>query len=116
MSNTVESFREHREQMNKRILAGENKIIKRIFNLDTNAYREGALPEVTKEMLGLATSMVLKCDDCVYYHLERCYKLGVLKAQIFEVFSVASLVGGTIIIPHLRKAVAFWESLEQENP
>lgn len=111
----VKEFQQYRQQMNERILEGDNKVIKRIFNLDTNTYKDGELPEVTKEMIGLATSMVLKCDDCVFYHLQRCYELGVTKCQVFEVFSIANLVGGTIIIPHLRKAVEFWESLEKNS-
>lgn len=115
MSEKVKQFREYREKMNDRIFSENNKVIKRLFNLDTNAYKEGVLPVVTKEMIGLATSMVLKCDDCVNYHLQRCYELGVSKEQIFEVFSVANLVGGTIIIPHLRKALEFWEALESES-
>jgi len=115
MTEKVKQFRDYREKMNDRILSENNKVIKRIFNLDTNAYMEGTLPVVTKEMIGLATSMVLKCDDCVYYHLQKCYELGVTREQVFEVFSIANLVGGTIIIPHLRKAVEFWDALEAEN-
>lgn len=111
----IQDFQEYRRKMDDRILEGDNKVIKRIFNLDTNAYKDGELPEVTKEMIGLATSMVLKCDDCVFYHLQRCYELGVTKKQIFEVFSIANLVGGTIIIPHLRKAVDFWDKLEEQS-
>ncbi len=113
MEDQIKEFSEYRQRMNDRILAGDNKVIKRIFNLDTNAYKEGALPEATKEMIGLAASMVLKCDDCVYYHLQKCHELGVSRDQVFEVFSLANLVGGTIIIPHLRKAVEFWENLEK---
>ena len=112
---SIQDFQEYRRKMDDRILKGDNKVIKRIFNLDTNAYKDGELPEVTKEMIGLATSMVLKCDDCVFYHLQRCYELGVTKKQIFEVFSIANLVGGTIIIPHLRKAVDFWDKLEEQS-
>lgn len=113
MSDKVKEFQEYRNEMNERILGANNKVIKRIFNLDTNAYLEGELPVETKEMIGLATSMVLKCDDCVFYHLQKCHELGITKAQIFEVFSIANLVGGTIVIPHLRKAVEFWDSLEE---
>jgi AhpD family alkylhydroperoxidase len=115
MSDKVKDFQEYRSEMNERILGANNKVIKRIFNLDTNAYMEGELPVETKEMIGLATSMVLKCDDCVFYHLQKCHELGITKAQIFEVFSIANLVGGTIVIPHLRKAVEFWDSLEEAS-
>ncbi|MGM0648579.1 MAG: carboxymuconolactone decarboxylase family protein [Bacteroidota bacterium] len=115
MQDPVKEFNEYRDKMNQRILEADNKVLKRIFNLDTNAYLPGELSVVTKEMIGLATSMVLKCDDCVYYHLQKCYELGVSKNQIFEVFSIANLVGGTIVIPHLRKAVEFWDALENNN-
>lgn len=114
MSDKLKEFQEYRSEMNERILGADNKVIKRIFNLDTNAYMDGKLPVKTKEMIGLATSMVLKCDDCVFYHLQKCYELGITKAQIFEVFSIANLVGGTIVIPHLRKAVEFWDMLEED--
>ena len=101
--------------MNEKILAADNKVIKRIFNLDTNTYAEGALDTKTKELLGLVASMVLRCDDCVKYHVEKCYDLGFSKEEIFEAFSVANLVGGTIVIPHLRRAVEFWEDLEEHK-
>ncbi|ALO14935.1 alkylhydroperoxidase AhpD family core domain protein [Salinivirga cyanobacteriivorans] len=114
MSETLKHYREYRQEMNERILAGNNKVIKRIFNLDTNTYMEGALDTRTKEMLGLVSSMVLRCDDCIRYHVEQCHKLGVSKAELFEIFSVANVVGGTIVIPHLRRAVEFWDELEAE--
>ena len=98
--------------MNDRIMDADNLVIKRLFNLDTNAYAEGALPVKTKEMLGLVASMVLRCDDCIKYHVEKCHENGVTKTEIFEVFAVANIVGGTIVIPHLRRAVEFWEQLE----
>lgn len=101
--------------MNESILDSDNKVLKRIFNLDTNAYAEGAVDVKTKEMLGLACSMVLRCDDCVRYHLENCYKLELSKEQVFEVFAIANLIGGTIVIPHLRRAVEFWEALEGKD-
>lgn len=108
----VKSFREYREMMNKRLLASDNKIIKRIFNLDTNTYVDGALTAREKEMLGLVASMVLRCDDCIKYHLEKCYELRLSKEQILEIFAVANLVGGTIVIPHTRRALEYWEDLE----
>lgn len=92
-------------------MAADNLVLKRLFNLDTNTYAEGALPVKTKEMLGLVSSMVLRCDDCVKYHLEKCYENGVTTPEIFEVFAVANIVGGTIVIPHTRRAVEYWEEL-----
>ncbi len=112
MSKNVKEFREYREEMNKRLLATDSKIIKRIFNLDTNTYIDGALSLREKEMLGLVASMVLRCDDCVKYHLEQCFKLAITKSQVMEIFGVANLIGGTIVIPHTRRALEFWEELE----
>jgi AhpD family alkylhydroperoxidase len=109
MSKSEKEFNEYRERMNERIMAADNLVIKRLFNLDTNAYMEGALNVKTKEMLGLVASMVLRCDDCIKYHVGRCREEGITKEEIFEVFSVASIVGGTIVIPHLRRAVEYWE-------
>ena len=112
MSTIVKDFNDYRTKMNAKILNDNNKVIKRIFNLDTNTYADGVLDMKTKELLGLVASAVLRCDDCVKYHLETSYKLGVSKAEMMETMSVATLVGGTIVIPHLRKAVEFWEALE----
>lgn len=110
----VKEFNEYRIKMNEKILAQDNKVLKRFFNLDTNAYQEGALPTKTKELLGLVASMVLRCDDCIKYHIGTCYELGVTKEEVFEVFSIANLVGGSICIPHTRRAVEYWEALETE--
>jgi len=112
MSKKIQEFREYRKEMNKRLLAADNKIIKRIFNLDTNTYVDGALTAREKELMGLVASMVLRCDDCIKYHLETCYELKLSKDQIMEVFAVANLVGGTIVIPHTRRALEYWEELE----
>lgn len=112
MKNKVEEFNEYRQKMNDKILGDNNKVIKRIFNLDTNAYSEGALDVKTKELLGLVASAVLRCDDCVKYHLETSYKEGLTKEEVMEALSIATLVGGTIVIPHLRRAYEFWEALE----
>ncbi|MEN8884165.1 MAG: carboxymuconolactone decarboxylase family protein [Flavobacteriaceae bacterium] len=114
-TNKVEEFNEYRSVMNDKLLNGDNKIIKRIFNLDTNAFKEGHLPVKTKELLGLVASAVLRCDDCIAYHLETCYKEGVSKEEVMETLSIATLVGGTIVIPHLRRAYEFWEALEQTD-
>jgi AhpD family alkylhydroperoxidase len=108
----VHDFNEYRRKMNDRILSTDNLVIKRFFNLDTNAYMEGALPVKTKEMLGLAASMVLRCDDCVRYHVQQCHEVGVTREEMFEVFSVGLVVGGSIVIPHLRRAVEFLDELE----
>ncbi len=110
--NDVEIFNSYREKMNKEILSADNKVIKRIFNLDTNAFADGALPGKTKELLGLVASMVMRCDDCVKYHLGKCREEGFTREEIFEVFSIATLIGGTIVIPHLRRAVDYWNDLE----
>ncbi len=115
MPNIVEEFNEYRSKMNDKILADNNKVIKRIFNLDTNTYTEGALDVKTKELLGLVASAVLRCDDCVKYHLETSYKLGLTKEEVVEALSVATLVGGTIVIPHLRRAYEFWDALEEQE-
>ena len=112
--NLIEEFNEYRSQMNEKILAEDNKVIKRIFNLDTNAYAEGSVDIKSKEMIGLACSMVLRCDDCVKYHLGKCHEVGISKEQIFEVFSIATLIGGTIVIPHLRRAAEYLELLENQ--
>lgn len=109
---TVQEFNDYRSKMNEKILAADNKVLKRFFNLDTNAYQDGALDKKTKELLGLIASMVLRCDDCIRYHLGTCYELGVTKEEAFEVFAIANLVGGSICIPHTRRAVEFWEELE----
>ena len=112
MENQVEEFNAYRQKMNDKILGDNNKIIKRIFNLDTNAFAAGALDVKTKELLGLVASTVLRCDDCVRYHLETCHKEGLSKEEVMEALSIATLVGGTIVIPHLRRAYEFWEELE----
>ncbi len=111
----VKEFNEYRSKMNEVILSEDNKVLKRFFNLDTNAYQDGALDKVTKELLGLIASMVLRCDDCIRYHLGTCHELGVSKAAIYEVFAIANLVGGSICIPHTRRAAEYWEALEEET-
>lgn len=113
MSNQVEEFNAYREKMNDAILKDNNKIIKRIFNLDTNAFVAGKLDKKTKELLGLVASTVLRCDDCVKYHLEASYKEGISKEEVVEALSIATLVGGTIVIPHLRRAYEYWDEVEK---
>jgi AhpD family alkylhydroperoxidase len=114
MSQVVDDFNEYRRKMNERILSTDNLVVKRFFNLDTNTYQEGALPVRTKEMLGLVASMVLRCDDCIRYHVQQCHEIGVTRQEFFEVFSVGLVVGGSIVIPHLRRAVEFLDALEAE--
>lgn len=116
MSNLVEEFNSYRSKMNEKLMADNNLVIKRIFNLDTNAYAEGALDVKTKELLGLVASAVLRCDDCIKYHLETAYKQGVSRSEMMEAMGIATLVGGTIVIPHLRRAYEFWEALETQEP
>jgi AhpD family alkylhydroperoxidase len=111
MSNLVQEFNDYREKMNEVILSKNNLVMKRLWNLDTNTYDEGALDKKTKEMLGLVASMVLRCDDCIKYHLGKSYELGVTTEQIYEIFAVANIVGGTIVIPHTRRAAEYWEEL-----
>jgi hypothetical protein len=113
MSDIVKEFNDYRAKMNEKILSADNTVLKRLFNLDTNNYADGALPSKTKEMLGLVSSMVLRCDDCIKYHLEKCNEQGITTPEIFEIFAVANIVGGTIVIPHTRRAVEFWEELQK---
>ncbi|WMI69872.1 carboxymuconolactone decarboxylase family protein [Mangrovimonas sp. YM274] len=115
MADLVNEFNDYRSRMNDKILADNNKVIKRIFNLDTNAYAEGALDVKTKELLGLVASAVLRCDDCIKYHLQTAYQEGLSKEEVSEALGIATLVGGTIVIPHLRRAYEFWEALENQE-
>jgi AhpD family alkylhydroperoxidase len=114
MIDLVDEFEAYRAKMNGKILDENNKVLKRIFNLDTNSFTEGALDVKTKELLGLVSSLVLRCDDCVKYHLESSYKEGLQREQVVEALSIGTLIGGTIVIPHLRKAFEYWEALEQK--
>lgn len=111
MSTLIQEFNDYRVRMNEVILSKNNLVMKRLWNLDTNTYDEGALDKKTKEMLGLVASMVLRCDDCIKYHLGKSFELGVTTEQVYEVFAVANIVGGTIVIPHTRRAAEYWEEL-----
>jgi len=115
MSKLVDNFRTYREAMNEKLLATDHKTIKRIYSLDTLTYQDGALSSKTKEMLGLVSSMVLRCDDCVKYHLEQCFKMDVSTEEILEIFAVANVVGGTIVIPHTRRAMEYWLELTENQ-
>jgi AhpD family alkylhydroperoxidase len=112
MSDRVREFTEFRQRLNQRILAEDNQVVRRFFALDTQTYKDGALDHKTKELLGLVASMVLRCDDCISYHIAQCREAGVGRDEFFEVFSVALVVGGSIVIPHLRRAVDFLDQLE----
>lgn len=116
MSKRLEEFRAFRERMNVRIHERGTMTTKRFFNLDGRCYEDGALPARTKEMLGLAASMVLRCDDCISYHVIRCLEEGVTEAELMEVFDVGLIVGGSIVIPHLRRAHALLEELADDGP
>ena len=109
----IAEFTEFRQRMNDRILAEPNQVVRRFFALDTQAYQAGALDVKTKELLGLVASLVLRCDDCISYHVAQCRDAGVNRDEMFEAFSVGLVVGGSIVIPHLRRAVDFLDRLEQ---
>ncbi len=105
MSDAVRRFRDERERLNAKVLAAGNLTVKRFFALDTQAYAPGALDAKTKELLGLASSAVLRCDDCILYHIIRCVEEGATDDEILEALSISLLVGGSIVIPHLRRAI-----------
>jgi AhpD family alkylhydroperoxidase len=114
-SNRLQEFNAYRQRMNERILSEDNQVVRRFFALDTQTYKDGALDLKTKELLGLVASMVLRCDDCISYHVAQCKEAGVNRDQFFETFSVALVVGGSIVIPHLRRAVDFLDTLESSE-
>jgi AhpD family alkylhydroperoxidase len=111
----IKEFTQFRQRMNERILAEDNQVVRRFFALDTQTYKPGALDVKTKELLGLVASMVLRCDDCISYHVAQCKEAGVNRDEMFEAFSVGLVVGGSIVIPHLRRAVDFLDRLEGEG-
>ena len=112
MGEKADQFNDYRARMNEHILSVDIKVVKRIFNVDTNAYTAGALPVKTKELMGLVASLVLRCDDCIKYHLLKCKENNVTEEELFEVLGIATLVGGTIVVPHMRRAVEFWDDLK----
>lgn len=114
MGKLIDEFNSYRSKMNERILEEKNLNINRFFSLDTTSYAAGALDVKTKEMLGLVASMVLRCDDCIKYHLGKCKDEGVNNAEMWEIFMIANLVGGSIVIPHFRRAVEYWDELNAE--
>ena len=109
----IREFTEFRQRMNKRILDEPNQVVRRFFALDTQTYQAGALDVKTKELCGLVASLVLRCDDCISYHVAQCAEAGVNREEMFEAFSVGLVVGGSIVIPHMRRAVDFLDRLEQ---
>ncbi len=115
MTGRLDDFRRERERLNQRVLETATLTTKRFFNLDTNCYQDGALPGVTKEMAGLSASLVLRCDDCIAYHIIRCFELGVSEQEILEIFDVGLIVGGSIVIPHVRRARDLLDELQAEK-
>lgn len=115
MAKLVEEFNDYRQKMNELILSKQNKTIGRFFNLDMHAYQDGALNVKTKELLGLIASMVLRCDDCIKYHLGKCDDENCTTDEVYEVFAIANLVGGSIVIPHTRRAAEYWEELQSSK-
>ncbi|MEO5811967.1 MAG: carboxymuconolactone decarboxylase family protein [Rhodanobacter sp.] len=116
MSDRLAEFTAFRQRLNERILAEDNQVVRRFFALDTQTYKAGVLDVKTKEMLGLVASLVLRCDDCISYHVAQCKDVGVQRDALFEVFSVGLVVGGSIVIPHLRRAVDLLDQLEADEP
>lgn len=116
MPDLVEEFESYRSRMNEVILSHDNLVLKRFWSLDQQAYAPGALSVKTKEMLGLVASMVLRCDDCIRYHLGKSHEAGISTEEIYEVFAIANLVGGSIVIPHTRRAAEYWELLQKDQP
>ena len=112
---SLREFREFREMANKTIISDGNANTKKFFALDDSVYREGIINTKTKEMLGLVSSMVLRCDDCINYHIIRCKEERVTKEEFYEIFNIALIVGGSVVIPHFRKAIVFLEELEAEK-
>lgn len=115
MKNTVNEFRAYRTEMNDRILNSGFRDFNKFFALDNKAYIDGALPAKTKELMGLATSMVLRCNDCVLYHIDRSIEEGATEQELYETFNVALIVGGSIVIPHLRYAVEKMDEIFREK-
>lgn len=116
MANKFDEFAAFRQKMNERILSSDNRVIKRMFSVDSLTYMEGGeLPVKTKELMGLVASLVLRCDDCVSYHISQSLKAGATANEITESMSIALVVGGTIVIPHMRRGVAFMDELLEDR-
>jgi len=115
MSDKIEDFQKERERLNEKVLQYANLVIKRFYSLDSQTYREGALPVKFKELLGLVASTVLRCDDCIMYHIIRCHDEGVTDEEFTEAMGIALVVGGSITIPHLRRAFDAWDQLNKKR-
>jgi len=113
--NALEEFKRYRERMNQRILSAGNLGIKRFFALDSRAYEKGALDVKTKEMMGLVASTVLRCNDCITYHVIRCVQEGVSEEEFLETLNIALVVGGSITIPHLRRAIETFDNCRKKQ-
>ena len=113
MTKEITHLREYQEKMNNLILSTDNKNIKRFFALDTRAYEPGALDKKTKELIALVASTVLRCNDCIFYHLDQCYQVNVTDDELYEAVNIALVIGGSITIPHIRRIVDYWEQLKQ---
>jgi AhpD family alkylhydroperoxidase len=111
----MDEFDRYRAEMNEKLLASDHLGIKRFFALDTQAYEDGALDRRTKELMGLVASTVLRCDDCITYHIKQCADLAVSRAEFFDAFNVALVVGGSITIPHLRRAIDRLDQIDKES-
>ena len=114
-SHNILDFQEERERLNEIVLKHASLKIKRFYALDSEAYRSGALPAKTKEMLGLVSSIVLRCDDCILYHLIRCEEEGINDKELEEVVAIGLVVGGSITIPHIRRLYGHWEEMKVEE-
>jgi len=112
---TIEGFKAERERLNEIVMKYSGLDIKRFYNLDSQVYRDGVLPARTKELLGLVASLVLRCDDCVKYHIIRCHEERVKSEELQEALAIGLVVGGSIAIPHLRRALQAWDELQMEN-
>lgn len=110
---TIETFKKERERLNEIVMKYSGLSIKRFYSLDSQVYRQGALPAKTKELLGLVASLVLRCDDCIKYHIIRCHEEGVTNEELEEALTIGLIVGGSITIPHLRRAFQAWNELRQ---
>ena len=114
MSDRVDRFNAYRSEMNQRLLSTDNRVIKRMFSLDTLTYAEGALDVKSKELMGLVASLVLRCDDCVTYHIGKAVEVGASRDEVIETMSIGLTVGGTIVVPHMRRALEFLDDLTEE--
>ncbi|GJQ62345.1 MAG: alkyl hydroperoxide reductase AhpD [Melioribacteraceae bacterium] len=116
MGKNIDEFREHRQKMNDRILGSDFRDYKKFFALDNKAYIDGALPKKSKELMGLVASMVLRCNDCILYHIDKAIEAGATEQELHETFNIALIVGGSIVIPHLRFAVEQMDEIfERKN-